>query len=88
MPMNLKNEETLVRIESTLGEVRRDIKAIEVKQGDQNTILQLNTASLDNHMKRTDANEKRILYLERLLMGLVVTAFIGGLLKYILTNSL
>lgn len=64
--MNNHNEQ-LQRIEDKLTSVQLDVAR--------------NTISLDVHMKRTEASEVRITYLERVFMGITAAAVLGGLVK-------
>lgn len=62
-------------------EIKEDLKAIRTDLSVIKVDVAKNTVSLESHMARTVANEKRITYVERMLMGLTASAIIGGLIK-------
>lgn len=66
-------------------EIRQDLKDIK----DDLTFLKVetskNTLSLETHMRRTAASEERIMYLERVLMGLAGIAVLGGVIKLLVS---
>jgi hypothetical protein len=72
-------------------EIRDDLKAIrqklDVVDDKISTIdkyVAINTQSLSTHIARTEANEHRILYLERIYMGLAAVGILGGIIKLII----
>lgn len=71
--------EYLKRIESQLSEARRDRRQLLEKSHAIEIEVAKNTVSLDDHMRRTDANEIRIKILEKFkwyFAGLVTIATI------------
>jgi hypothetical protein len=73
--MSLKSDED--KLMEKLDEIRTSVASI-----DKNVAL--NTQSLITHMARTEANEQRIVYLERLFMGLTATSVLGGIIAIVL----
>lgn len=60
-------------------QIREDLRVIRDKVESIDKNVALNTQSLDHHIARTEAAETRILYLERIFIGLGVLA-VGGLI--------
>lgn len=66
-------------------EFKEDLKAIRTDVSAIKTDVAKNTVSLDSHMRRTDANEARITFLERACISLLFVAVIGGVIKLLIS---
>ena len=62
-------------------DVKDDIKGIRLDVHEIKIVMAVNTESLIHHVARTSANEARIIYLERALIGLCTVGVLGGLIK-------
>ncbi len=65
-------------------EIKEELRAIREKVENIDKNVAVNTVSLDNHMRRTDASERRLEKLEYLLIGLAVMGVLGGILHLII----
>lgn len=54
-----------------LDEIRSDVKEIKTAVGQISIDVAKNTLSLDHHIQRTEANERRIQQVETWLLGLL-----------------
>jgi hypothetical protein len=66
-------------------EIKEDLRAIREKVESIDKNVAINTKSLETHMARTEANEQRIVYLERVLITLSATAVLGGIVKLLIS---
>lgn len=67
-------------------EIKDDLKAIRSDVSSIKVDVARNTLSLEHHIARSDASEARILYLERLFIGLgtgALVALIGAAIKWV-----
>lgn len=66
-------------------EFKEDIKAIRADVAEIKVHVAINTADLKTHIARTEASEKRIEYLERVLISLAAVAVLGGVIKLLIS---
>jgi hypothetical protein len=66
-------------------EITDDLKAMRADISDIKTNIAVNTASLTNHMARTEINERRLEKLEYVLIGVLATAVLGGVVKLLIS---
>lgn len=62
-------------------EIKKDMKEVHVKLDKITAMVVTNTASLTEHMKRTELNEKRIEKIEYYILGLLGSALLALLVK-------
>jgi hypothetical protein len=65
--------------------IKDDIKAIRKDLSEINVTMAVNTASLENHMARTEITERRLEKLEYVLIGLFAAAVLGGIVKLLIS---
>lgn len=74
---------SLKQIDSSLRDIKANVNSIDKTLAAQAVTLAVNTESLKHHMARTSANEDRIKFIERAMMGTLITALIGALVKFL-----
>lgn len=68
-----------------MDEFRDDLKAIRADVSEIKTHVAVNTASLTNHMARTEINERRLEKLEYVLLSTFAVAVLGGVIKLLIS---
>jgi hypothetical protein len=66
-------------------EIRDELRKISRDVADIKINVAVNTVSLEHHIARSDASERRIEKIEHLLMGLAVVGILGGLIKLLVS---
>lgn len=69
---------------SQYSELHADIKGIKTDVADIKVNVAINTTDVAHHIKRTDAAEQRIVWLERWALGLLASLIIAIIAKTII----
>lgn len=73
-------------IRQGLKEIKGDLRDMREDIGEIRVSTAANTASLQEHMKRTSLNETRIQKMEYWALGIIASAFISLLIKWFMAQ--